>query len=73
MGEIDVANDLRQGCTVQYIYIYTCLVVERWSARMSIIDGIGVRVKYKVNGKLFRRYTKNGSDYTLRECQFADC
>ena len=39
---------------------------------MSEIDGIGVRVKYKFDGELFRRYTKNGSHYTLREDQFAD-
>ena len=49
MEKIDVANDLREGCTLipTLFNIYACLVAEKWSAKVSLIDGIGVRVKYK--------------------------
>ena len=74
MGEIDVANGLRQGCTLALTLfnVHACLVAERWSTKVSEIDGIGIRVKYKLDGKLIKKYTKNGSHYTLKECQFAD-
>ena len=52
--------------------LYTCLVVERWLVRMEGVGGIGVTVKYKYHGKLFKRYTTNGIERRITECQFAD-
>ena len=33
---------------------------------------VGVQFKYKLDGKLFRRYTRNASSVKIRECLFAD-
>ena len=57
LEEISVENGLRQGCCMAPVLfnLYTCLVVERWLARMEGVRGVGVTVKYKYDGKLFRR------------------
>ena len=34
--------------------------------------GCGITVKYKMDGKLFQRYTRNSCERMTTECQFAD-
>ena len=40
LEEIDVTNGLRQGCCMAPVLfnLYTCLVVERWTARVAKIE-----------------------------------
>ena len=52
--------------------LYTCLVVERWLAKIEGEDGVGITVHYKYDQKLFRRYTRNAMMSWLTECLFAD-
>ena len=52
--------------------LYACLVVERWTARVAELKGVGIYLRYKNDGKLFRRYTRNAHESWLTECQFAD-
>ena len=72
--EIDVRNGLRQGCCIAPVLfnLYICTVFERWNEKVSDVDGIGVKINYKYDEKIFRRYTRNAQSRTLTECQFAD-
>ena len=54
---------------VNVLNFYTCLVVERWFAR---VEGIGITVHYKYDQQLFRRYTRNAVIRWMTECLFAD-
>ncbi len=74
LEEINVENGLRQGCCMApaLFNLYACVVVERWSARMEGVDGAGVYLRHKQDGKHFTRYTSNASETELTECQFAD-
>ena len=71
---IDVANGLRQGCCMAPVLfnLYTYLVVEQWCAKVGQMKGVGVELKYKYDGKLFRRYVRNADESRLIECLFAD-
>ena len=40
--------------------------------RLKTVDGVGVTLNYKLDKKLFRRYTKNASRQNVPECLFAD-
>ena len=72
--DIDVDNGLRQGCSMAptLFNLYACLVAERWSERVAGAEGVGIVLKYKMDGKLFRRYTRNACETKITECQFAD-
>ena len=72
--DIDVDNGLRQGCSMAptLFNLYACLVAERWSERVAGAEGVGIVLKYKRDGKLFRRYTRNACETKIMECQFAD-
>ena len=74
LEEFEVHNGLRQGCCIAPVLfnLYACLVAERWTARMEGIEGVGVHLHHKTDGKLFRRYTRNACESYLTECQFAD-
>ena len=74
LEEIDVTNGLRQGCCMAPVLfnLYACLVVERWTARVAELKGVGIYLRYKNDGKLFRRYTRNAHESWLTECQLAD-
>ena len=74
LEEIEVGNGLRQGCCMApaLFNLYSCVVVERWMARMEGIDGFGVYLRHKHDGKLYRRYTQNANETKVTECQFAD-
>ena len=71
---IEVENDLRQGCCMAPVLfnLYTCLMMECWHAKVKTVAGVGVELKYKVDKKLFRRYTQNALQRELTECMFAD-
>ena len=72
--QITVVNGLRQGCTMAptLFNLYGCIVAERWKERLEGSEGVGICLCHKVDGKLFRRYTKSGLREILTECQFAD-
>ena len=52
--------------------LYSCLAVERWVARTEGSEGVGISIKYKYDGRLFRRYVRNANERKITECQFAD-
>ena len=72
--DVEVDNGLRQGCSMAptLFNLYACVVVERWKERIQDVDGVGVLLNYKMDRKLFRRYTRNASQTQLTEGQFAD-
>ena len=74
LDEMNISNRLRQGCCLTPVLfkVYACVLVERWTARIQRIDGIGVHLKYKHDRKLFQRYTHNAEETRLNELQFAD-
>ena len=74
LEEIDVTNGLRQGCCMAPVLfnLYACLVVERWTARIAELEGVGIYLRYKHDGKLFRRSLRSAEEVWLTECQFAD-
>ena len=74
LEEISVQNGLRQGCCMAPVLfnLYTCLVVERWLARVEGVEGTGITVHYKYDQRLFRRYTRNAMINWMTECLFAD-
>ena len=71
---INVNNGLRQGCSMAPVLfnLYSCLVIERWHARVSSLEDAGIYLRYKLDRKLFRRYTRNAEEIKVNECQFAD-
>ena len=52
--------------------LYACVVGERWLSRVAEMENIGSYLRYKFDQKLFRRYTRNAIEDTIKECQFAD-
>ena len=74
LEEISVENGLRQGCCMAPVLfnLYTCLLMERWAARVKENDGVGIQLNYKIDKKLFRKYTRNAEQRKIAECLFAD-
>ncbi len=75
LDPIDVRNGLRQGCCMAPVLFnhFTSAVMERWLERAHEDDEeVGVRFLYKLDEKLFRRYTRNFNVRVLTECLFAD-
>ena len=74
LEEIEVNNGLRQGCCMapSLFNLYSSLLVDLWTSRMKHVEGAGVYIRHKDDGKLFRRYTRNSEITQLNECQFAD-
>ena len=72
--KISVDNGLRQGCTMapSLFNLYACLMVEQWTDRMRHVDGAGMCLRYKLDGKLVRRSITGAEFVRLSECQFAD-
>ena len=46
--------------------------MERWAARVEEHDGVGIQLKYKMDKKLFRKYTRNAEQRKVSACLFAD-
>ena len=71
LEEITVENGLRRGCCKAPVYfnLYMCLAVERWLERVEGENRVGINVKYKMDRKLFRQYTR---DSRIMECKFTD-
>ena len=73
LDPLEVDNCLRQGCCMAPVLfnLYLCLVIECWQTRVRDIPGVGVNLKYKFDGKLFGRDTRNALDRKPLECLFA--
>ena len=71
---IEVRNGLRQGCCMAPVLfnLFMCAMMERWAERAHGNVEVGVRLHYKYDEKLFRRYERNANMRLLTECQFAD-
>ena len=52
--------------------LYTYVVGERWLSRVAEMEAVGSYLRYKFDQQLFRRYTRNASEDTIKEYQFAD-
>ena len=50
--------------------LYVCAVGERWLSRVA--EDVGSYHRYKSDQQLFRKYTRNASEDTIKKCQFAD-
>ena len=74
MEEIEVNVGLRQGCCMApaLFNLYSCLLVDQWTARMRDVEDARIVLRHKEDRKLFRRYTRNAEVSQLSECQFAD-
>ena len=74
LEEIEVNNGLRQGCSMAstLFNLYTCVVGERWLSRVAEMEDAGSYLRYKFDQQLYRRYTRNASEDTIKECKFAD-
>ena len=70
LEDIRVENGLRQGCCMAPVLfnLYTTLVIERWQDRVAGNEGVGITLRYKMDEKLFRRYTMNASKLKISEC-----
>ena len=47
-------------------------MAERWLDKVSETDDAGTHVLYKLDQRLFRRYTRNASEVNILKGQFAD-
>ena len=52
--------------------LYVCVVGEKWLSRVAEMEDVGSYLRYKFEQQLFRRYTRNASEGTIKECQLAD-
>ena len=52
--------------------LYTCPLMEHWAAKVEEHDRVGIQLKYKMDKKLFRQYTRNAEQMKIDECLFAD-
>ena len=52
--------------------LYACVVGERWLSRVVEMEDVGSYLRFKFDQQHFKRYTRNASEDTIKECQFAD-
>ena len=52
--------------------LYVCVVGEGRFSRVAEMEDVGSYLRYKFDQQPFRRYTRNASEDTIKECQFAD-
>ena len=71
LDPIDINNGLCQGCCMAPVLFnfYSCLVLKRWNARASKLEGAGIHLMYKPDRKLFRQYARNAEEVNINECQ----
>ena len=74
LEQIDVQNGLRQGCCMAPVLfnLFSSLVIERWQARVEGAEGVGIKLNFKYDQKLFQRYIRNASVRMITECLFTD-
>ena len=75
MDPITVPNGWRQGCCMTHVLfnLYTCAVTEKWLKKAhEAEEEVGVRVLYKYDGKLFRRYSRSAEGRVVSDGLFAD-
>ncbi len=74
LEEIEVNNGLRQRSNMAstLFNLYACVVGERWLSRVAEMEDVERYLTYKFDQQLFRRYTRNASEDTIKECKFAD-
>ena len=46
--------------------------MECWAARVEKHDGVDIQLKYKLDKKLFRKYTRNAEQRKIAESLFVD-
>ena len=56
LEEIEVNNGLRQGCTMPptLFNLYASVVAEKWTEAVQDVEGVGVKLLYKLDQQLFR-------------------
>ena len=71
---IEVNNGLSQGCSMAPtpFNLYVCVVGGRWLSRVAEMKDVGIYLIQIWSQQLFRRYTRNASEDTIKECQFVD-
>ena len=52
--------------------LFSCLVIERWRARLEEVEGVGVDLYFKYDEKQFRRCIRIAQVRLLMECLFAE-
>ena len=46
--------------------LYACVVGKRWLSRVAEMEDVGSYLGYKFDQQLFRRYTRNASEDTIK-------
>ena len=73
-GRLDpfsVRNGLHQGCTIAptLFILYFSFVIDRWLSQCQVA---GVKVQFKLGGKLVGKRTRRPSSFVMSEYVFAD-
>ena len=51
--------------------LYVCVVGERWLSRVAEMEDVRSYLRHQFDQQLFRTYTRNASEDTIKECQVA--
>ena len=71
---ININNGLRQGCSMAPVLfnLFMWAVFTVWSRRVSAVPGVGMEVRYCIDGNLFGKPRTRKISTKFGECQFAD-
>ena len=74
LDQIEVNNDLRQGCSMAptLFNLHAGVVAEKWREAVQDVEGVVVDLLYKLNQQLFRRSIRGTSGMTVDKGEFAD-
>ena len=72
--EIEVIIGLRQGCTMAptLCNLYASVVPEKWTEAVQDVEGVEVKLLYRLDQQLFRRSTRGASEMSVDKGGFAD-